>query len=401
VAQRIFGLALGYEDLNDHDELRRDPLLAVLVGKRDVLGEERARERDRGCALAGKSTLNRLELAAVYGGPGSRYHRFTYDPKALDRLLVDLYLESRPEPPDELILDLDATDDPVHGEQEGRFFHGYYGCYCYLPLYIFCGDFPLCARLRRSNIDASAGVLEEFEPIVRRIRERWPDVRIIVRGDSGFAREAIMAWCERTGVDYVLGLQRNARLERAIERPMEKARRKYLRTRSPVRFFRTFGYRTLKTWSRRRRVIAKVEHLPKGSNPRFVVTSMPGELCSADVLYTELYCARGEMENRIKEQQLDLFSDRTSTSKMASNQLRLYFSTIAYLLITELRRLGLAGTQLARAYAGTIRLKLFKIGAVVRVSTRRIFLALSGGYPYQRLLRAALQRIRWPPPTPA
>jgi len=395
VAQRIYGLALGYEDLNDHDELRRDPLLALLVGKSDVLGEERARERDQGCPLAGKSTLNRLERAAAEGGESSRYHKFGYDPAALDGLLVELFLESFEEAPSELILDVDATDDVVHGEQEGRFFHGYFGNYCYLPLYIFCGDFPLCARLRRADIDAAAGTVDELAPIVARIRRRWPSVRLIVRGDSGFARDELMSWCEDNEVDFVFGLARNSRLIRFVERPLEKARRRYLQTGQKVRLFRGFEYRTRSSWSRRRRVIGKVEVLARGPNPRFVVTSLAGHRWLPAQVYDELYCARGEMENRIKEQQLDLFADRTSTSKMASNQLRLYLSTFAYLLLSELRRLALRGSGLARAYAGTIRLKLLKIGAVVRVSVRRVYFSLSSAYPYQRLLQRALTRLRW------
>jgi hypothetical protein len=395
VAQRIYGLALGYEDLNDHDELRRDPLLAVLVGKSDVLGEDRSRERDQGCPLAGKSTLNRLERAAADGGESSRYHKFGYDPTALDLLLVELFLESMEEEPDELILDIDATDDPVHGEQEGRFFHGYFGNYCYLPLYIFCGDFPLCARLRPANIDASAGAVDDLARIVSQIRQCWPNVRLIVRGDSAFARDEIMSWCEDNDVDYVFGLARNSRLVGFIERPMEKARRHHLVTQEKVRFFDSFGYRTRKTWSRRRRVIAKLEYLSRGPNPRFVVTSLPGDRWLPPAVYDELYCARGEMENRIKEQQLDLFADRTSTSKMASNQLRLYLSTFAYVLLSELRRLALRGSRLARAYAGTIRLRLLKIGAVVRVSVRRVYFSLSSAYPYKNLFRRALTRLRW------
>ncbi len=395
VGQRVYGLALGYEDLNDHDELRRGPLLALLVGKDDVMGDERSRERDRGCPLAGKSTLNRLERSAVVGGASSRYHKFEYDPAALDLLQVELFLESFEEPPDELILDVDATDDRVHGEQEGRFYHGYYGGYCYLPLYIFCGDFPLCSRLRTADVDAAAGTVDELKPIVAQIRERWPEVRLIVRGDSGFARDSIMSWCEENDVHYVLGLARNSRLVARIERGLEKVRRDFLVSGAKCRFFHSFRYRTRSSWSRRRRVIAKLEHSPKGKNPRFVVTSLPGDKWRPPELYCDLYCARGEMENRIKEQQLDLFADRTSTSKMASNQLRLYFSTFAYLLLSELRRIGLAGTRLGRAYVGTLRLKLLKIGAVVRVSVRRIYFSFSSAYPYRGLFRKALTRLGW------
>ena len=398
VAQRVFGLALGYEDLNDHDRLRFDPLLALLVGKRDVMGHERSRARDVGCPLAGKSTLNRLELAQPDADADSRYCKIVFDEEAIDRLLVELFIEALPEPPSELVLDMDATDDPVHGNQEGRFFHGYYRCHCYLPLYIFCGDFPLCARLRTSKIDAPAGVLDELEPIVDQLRKRWPDVRIILRGDSGFAREYIMKWCEDNDVDYVLGMARNPRLQRRIQPMMKKARRRYLRTRRPSKLFRSLSYRTRSSWSRARRIVAKAEHLAQGQNPRFVVTSIPSTQMRADVLYRTLYCARGEMENRIKEQQLDLFADRTSTSRMRSNQLRLYFSTFAYLLLSEVRRIGLAGTRMARAYVGTIRNQLFKIGASVLVSIRRIYFKVSSSYPHQRLLLEALRRLQRPPP---
>lgn len=398
VAQRIYGLALGYEDVDDHDRLRHDPLLALLVGKHDVLGKERRRQRDRDSALAGKSTLNRLELADEDADAGSRYCKIVYDQAAIDRLLMTVFLESFEVPPKRIVLDVDATDDPIHGNQEGRFYHGYYNCYCYLPLYIFCGDFPLCARLRPSNIDPADGVLDELVPIVTQIRQTWPDVDIVLRGDSGFARDYLMSWCEKNGVDYVLGLARNPRLERAIRKQMKKARRKWLRTQRAARIFHGFSYRTLTSWSRSRRVVGKAEYLKKGANPRFVVTSFSAAQCRADRLYEKLYCARGEMENRIKEQQLDLFADRTSTHKMRSNQLRLYFSTVAYLLMSELRRLGLAGTELARAYVGTIRGKLLKIGATVLVSVRRITFKFSSAYPFRNLFLNGLANLKRAPP---
>ncbi len=391
VAQRIYGIALGYEDLNDHEQLRSDPLLAVLVGKGDPLGQDRVRERDRGHALAGKSTLNRLEQAPLEERR-NRYHRIGYDTGKLDRLLVDLFLESYAHAPRQIILDLDVTDDPVHGEQEGRFFHGYYGCYCFLPLYVFCGEHLLRARLRPANQDASAGTVEELTPVIAQIRERWPKVQIVLRADSGFAREALMAWCEEHGLDYVFGLAKNARLIRRLAKPMKRARRRYGRTGQAARFFAAFRYRTRSSWSRSRHVVAKAEYLPKGPNPRFVVTSLD-QVPPRD-LYEGIYCARGDMENRIKEQQLDLFADRTSAATMRSNQLRLYFSSFAYVLLHYLRRVGLRGTELARAQCGTIRLKLLKIGALVSLSVRRVRFRMASGYPYAETFWQVLRNLR-------
>jgi DDE family transposase len=373
VAQRVFGIALGYEDLIDHDQLRHDPVLATLVGK--------LRARRKGCApLAGKSTLNRLEHAP--SGP-SRYHRIDHDGVAIERLLVNLFLEAHPRPPERIILDLDATDDPLHGHQEGRFFHGYYDCYCYLPLYVFCGSHLLLAKLRRSNIDASAGAVDEVERIVAQIRTRWPRVEILLRADSGFAREALMSWCEVNGVDYLFGLARNERLIGAIAEDLAAAAAESLAKGGPARRFADFGWRTLDSWSRARRVVAKAEHLPKGANPRFVVTSLPASAIDARTLYEDLYCARGQVENRIKEQQLDLFADRTSAATMRANQLRLWFASFAYVLLDALRRIGLRHTQFATATCGTIRLKLLKIGAQVRLSVRRIKIAMASACPYQ------------------
>ena len=376
VAQRVYGLALGYEDLNDHEELRKDPLLAVLVEKSDL-----ARER-----LAGKSTLNRLELTPATATAKARYKKIVADHAAVDRLFVDVFLAAHPEAPQQIILDLDATDDPLHGNQEGRFFHGYYGHYCYLPLYIFCGEFLLGARLRSSNIDASAGSVEELQRIVKQIRAVWPKVRILVRADSGFCREELMAWCEAEGVDYVLGLAKNERLRAAIQKELKKAERQYRKTKRAARIFKEFYYQTRKSWSVQRRVVAKAEHLEKGENPRFVVTSLTAEEWSASALYEQLYCARGDMENRIKEQ-LMLFADRTSTAYLRSNQLRLYFSSVAYVLLQMLRHLGLQGTELAKAQCTTIRLKLLKIGALIRISVRKVWVSLAGGYPYVALFR--------------
>jgi hypothetical protein len=396
VAQRVYALALGYEDLNDHDELRQDPLLAILAEKADPTGESRVRERDWGKALAGKSTLNRLELTKAAVEAKERYKKVVMDQTAVDRLLVQVFLEAQAEPPTEIILDLDATDDPVHGNQEGRFFHGYYGHYCYLPLYIFCGDHLLCARLRPSNIDASEGCLEEVERIVAQIRQTWPQVKITLRGDSGFCREELMAWCEHNRVDYVLGLAKNERLKAAITEELEQARQQSAATGQAARVFKEFVYQTRESWSRARRVIAKAEHLPQGANPRFVVTSLAAEKWEARRLYEDLYCGRGDMENRIKEQ-LMLFADRTSTAFLHSNQNRLYFSSIAYLLMEALRRLGLKHTDLAQAQVATIRLKLLKIGALIRITVRKVWVSLAGGYPYRDVFAQAYAQLRAAP----
>jgi hypothetical protein len=395
VAQRVYGLALGYEDLNDHDQLREDPLLAILAEKPDPTGQSRARERDRGKALAGKSTLNRLELTAAVVDGAERYKKITVDPEAVDRLWVEVFIESQKQAPAEIVLDLDATDDPLHGNQEGRFFHGYYGHYCYLQLYIFCGDSLLCARLRPSNIDASAGCVEELKWIVAQIRKAWPEVKITIRADSGFCREELMVWCEQNQVDYVLGLAKNERLKAAITPELEQAARQHAGTGQAARVFKEFAYQTRESWSRQRRVVAKAEHLEKGSNPRFVVTSLAAETWAAPALYEDLYCARGEMENRIKEQ-LMLFADRTSTAFLRSNQLRLDFSSAAYLLVEALRRLGLKQTELDQAQCSTIRLKLLKIGALIRITVRKVWVSMAEGYPDAELfarIYAALQAI--------
>jgi hypothetical protein len=372
--QRICGIALGYEDLVDHDELRHDPVLAALVGKLE------ARRKD--CApLAGKSTLNRLEHAPLR--PDDRYHKIGHDPAAIEGLFVELFLEAHRTRPKEIILDLDATDDPLHGHQEGRFFHGYYDCYCYLPLYVFCGRHLLAAKLRRSNIDAAAGAKDEVARIVGQIRARWPRVKILLRADSGFARDELMAWCEAHGVDYVFGLARNERLVGAIADDLAAAQLESLAKAGPARRFADLFWTTRDSWSRERRVVAKAEHLRQGANPRFVVTSRSAETIDARTLYEDIYCARGDMENRIKEQQLDLFADRTSAATMRANQLRLWFASFAYVLLEALRRIGLRHTQFATATCGTIRLKLLKIGAQVRRSVRRIKVAMASACPYQ------------------
>ena len=392
VSQRVYALALGYEDLNDHDELRSDPVLALLAGKSDLEGRKRKQERDRGKPLAGKSTLNRLERTT---DGVDRYKKIRCDSEAIDRLLVGVFVEAHPEPPEEIILDIDATDTPLHGQQEGRFFHGYYRHYCYLPLYIFCGQHLLCARQRVSNQDAAAGGVEELERIVARIREAWPEVRIIVRGDAGFCRDELMSWCEERGVEYVLGLARNERLRERIDEAMQQAARTQQQTGEPARVFTEFEYQTLQSWSRARRVVAKAEQLEGKENPRYVVTSLGGESRPARQLYEQLYCARGEMENRIKEQ-LSLFSDRMSAETLRANQLRLHLSSLAYVLLAALRRLGLEGTVWARAQTETIRRGLLKIGARVKVSVRRVYLSLAGGYPYEQAFWAVYRALRPP-----
>ena len=393
VKQRVMGLCLGYEDLNDHDELCRDRLLALVCDSEDVLGERRRRESDVGKALAGKSTLNRLELSPVQD-QHKRYRKIEADTAGLDALLVDVFLEAHAQQaPLEVVLDVDATDDPLHGEQEGRFFHGYYKNYCYLPLYIFCGEHLLCARLRGADRDAAAGVVEELEGIVARIRAQWPGVRILVRGDSGFCRDELMRWCEECGVEYVLGLAKNVRLTKRIGEEMAEAKRLHEASGEAQRLFKELRYRTRKTWSCERRVVAKVEHLSGGANPRFIVTSIPVQQWAGRELYEQGYCARGEMENRIKEQQLNLFADRTSSHQMRANQMRLYFASFAYVLMHALRRLGLVGTELARAQCGTIREKVLKLGAQIRVSVRKIWLSMSQSYPRAGLFRAILARL--------
>src|SRR5712671_601885 len=370
VGQRVFGIALGYEDINDHDELRHDPTMAVLAGKLEA-------GRANCAPVAGKSTLNRLELSRA---EATRYHKVSHDPAAIESLFVTLFLEAHKTPPAEITIDLDATDDPLHGHQEGRFFHGYYDCYCYLPLYIFCDEFLLSAQLRSASIDPAKGALTDLKRIVAQIRKKWRRVHILVRGDSGFCRDAIMDWCERQGIDYVLGLAKNSRLLKEIKEELKEAEVESVRTGEMARIFKNLRYQTVqKTWSRTRRVVAKAEHLNKGSNPRFVVTSLPARGFTAATLYETVYCARGEMENRIKEQQRGLFADRTSTATMRGNQLRLYFSSIAYILMHDLRRLALKGTDLERAQCTTIRLKLLKIGAQIQVSVRRVWIRMAAG----------------------
>ena len=393
IAQRVYALALGYEDLNDHDDLRNDPLLATVVGKLDPKGTSRRRPSDRGKALAGKSTLNRIELTPASADSGHRYKKVTCSTHRVDDLLVALFLQAHGHPPESIVLDLDATDDPTHGHQLGRFFHAYYKDYCYLPLDIYSGDQLLCAKLRPSDIDGAAGALKQLQRIVGHIRRTWPDIKVLVRGDSGFCREPIMAWCEANGVDFLFGLAKNPRLLRLIAEPMAQAEAEYRRTGEPARVFAELSYRTLESWARARRVVAKAEHLNKGANPRFVVTSVAADRRGARALYEEDYCARGEMENRIKEQQLHLFADRTSCQTMRANQIRLFFSSLAYVLLEALRRLGLSGTEMAEAQCQTIRLKLLKIGALVRVSVRKVWVNLASSCPSASLFRRVHARL--------
>jgi hypothetical protein len=380
VRQRVYGLALGYEDLNDHEQLRQDPLLAALAGNAEPGAEP----------LAGKSTLNRMELGT---GMPHRYKKITFWRDSVDELLGNVFLEAHAAAPDQIVLDIDTTDMALHGNQESRFYHGYYGHYCYLPLYIFCGDHVLCARLRPSNIGAAVGSKTEIERVVLQIRQRWPEVRIIVRGDSGFCVDEIMAWCERNRVDYVFGMARNQRLEGLIADALAEAKQQFEATQQPARVFIEFEHETLSgSWSRKRRVVAKAEHIDGKSNPRFIVTSLDPQSWEKQKLYEELYCARGDMENRIKEQFV-LFADRVSASTMRANQLRLYLSVIAYALMSGLRRLGLRATALATAQVGTIRLRLLKIGAMVRVTVRKVWVRMASSYPCQALFRQVFQQL--------
>jgi Transposase DDE domain group 1 len=384
LSQRIYGLALGYQDINDHEQLRTDPVFGILAGREEL--EE---------PLAGKSTLNRMELGA---GTQDRYKKITFWKEGVDELLVSMFIESQEQPPDQIILDVDTTDLPLHGKQEGRFFHGYYDHYCYLPLYIFCGEHVLCARLREANHDASFGSLAEIRRIVTQIRVAWPEVKIILRGDSGFCRNELMSWCESNGVEFVFGLARNQRLRKIIGSEMHAATQQWNQTGKPARVFSEFQYKTKKTkkggWDRERRVASKAEHIDGKENPRFVVTSLSTEQWAAQALYEELYCARGDMENRIKEQ-FSLFADRMSTETMRANQMRLYLSAMAYVLVSGLRRLGLKATELAEAQVSTIRTKLLKIGAQIRVTVRKVWVSMASSYPWQDLYQQVYENLRY------
>jgi hypothetical protein len=394
VRQRVYGLCLGYEDLNDHDDLMRDPLLALCLGKRDLEGDQRRRAQDRGKALASSSTLNRLELTPADASSHSRYKKIVYHPERVEDLLVELFLDAYARAPEEIILDFDATDDPVHGDQEGKFFHGYYRSYCYLPLYVTCGSHLLVAHLRTSNRDAADGATAVLASLVARIRARWPQVRILARGDAGFARNEFMAWCEGHDVGYLLGLAKNQRLLQKIGNELVQAQGRHRQTGTAARVFTHFHWSTRTSWTRPRRVIAKAEQLDKGPNPRFIVTNLPETYATPQALYEEVYCARGDMENRIKEQQLDLFADRTSSHTLRANQLRLWFSSLAYVLLNTTRRAALNGTRLAKATCGTIRLKLLKIGAQLKISVRRICIHLASACPYQDVFHQAWRNLQ-------
>jgi hypothetical protein len=383
LSQRVYGLALGYEDINDHEQLRKDPVFGILAG-REALEEP----------LAGKSTLNRMELGT---GMADRYKKITYWRDSIDELMVKVFIEAHQRTPGEIVLDVDTTDLPLHGKQEGRFFHGYYDNYCYLPLYVFCGDHVLCSRLREANHDASFGCLTEIRRIVAQIRAAWPEVKIVLRGDSGFCRNELMGWCESNGVDYVFGMARNQRLRKIIGQQMHEATQQWKQTGKPARVFAEFEYQTKKTkmggWDRTRRVVSKAEHIDGKENPRFVVTSLAPERWSAQTLYEQLYCERGDMENRIKEQ-FSLFADRVSTETMRANQMRLYLSAMAYILVSGLRRLGLKATELAQAQVATIRTKLLKVGAQIRVTVRKVWVSMASSYPWQDLYQQVWTNLR-------
>lgn len=396
LSQRIFGIALGYEDLNDHEQLRHDPLMAVLAGKNDPSPGE-------GFALAGKSTLNRLELTPVGATEDSRYKKIVARHRDIEDFFVNAFLQVHAQPPQRIVLDVDATDDPLHGHQLGRFFHGYYKNYCYLPLYIFCGSHLLCAKLRPSDIDGAAGCVKQLDRIVQRIRQTWPNVRIVVRGDSGFCRDNLMSWCESNDVEYVFGLAKNRRLRRILGQELHQAKQLFESTGTAARVYKEFHYRTRRSWRRERRVIGKAEHLAKGPNPRFVVTNLSVDEYDAVHVYKNEYCARGDMENRIKEQQLYLFADRTSASTMRANQLRLWLSSVAYVIVNTLREVGLQGTEFETAQCHTIRLKLFKIGAAIRITVRKVWVSLSTSYPYAQTFLRIFDKLQAlpPPPTPS
>jgi hypothetical protein len=384
LSQRVFGLALGYEDINDHEQLRNDPVFGILAGREQLEDP-----------LAGKSTLNRMELGT---GAKDRYKKITFWKEGIDDLLVKIFIESQAQAPTQIVLDIDTTDLPLHGKQEGRFFHGYYDNYCYLPLYIFCGEQVLCARLREADHDAAFGSLAEIQRIVGQIRAAWPGVKIILRGDSGFCRNELMSWCEANQVDFLIGMARNQRLRKIIGAEMHAATEQWKETSKPARVFSEFPYRTQKKkkkggWDCERRVVAKAEHIDGKENPRFVVTSLGREEWPAQALYEELYCGRGDMENRIKEQ-FSLFADRVSAETMRANQMRLYLSTTAYILVSGLRRLGLKGTELAQAQVSTIRTRLLKIGAQIRVTARKVWISMASSYPWQDLYQHVWINLR-------
>lgn len=399
LAQRLYGLALGYADLNDHAHVRHDPLLAAACEKIDPLGQDRFNPAHRGCALAGPSTLNRLELS---NNRSTRTHKLRHEPLKIQACLLQMGVRCLPKHTREIVLDLDAMGHLLHGEQEGRHFNTYYGDYCYRPLYAFAGKIPLWAQLRTSDTDAAGGAVPALQEIVTAIRARCRRARIVVRGDGDFGREEIMAWCEgQREVYYVLGMPKNPVLVAQLGPALAEARRRHCLCGSSVREFAEFEYQTQRTWSRARRLVGKAEVSALGDNPRFVVTNLPAKGFKGEKsarfhpapLYEELYCGRGEMENQLKQQTLDLQADRLSSHHLASNQLRLWLATFAYLLLERLRALGLAGTDLARATVGSVRLKLLKVAAQVRVSVRRVYVQMNSAYAWPEIFRHCHRRL--------
>jgi hypothetical protein len=410
IAQRVYGIIMGYEDINDHEILRHDMMFALAVGKAINSGQE-------SITLAGKSTLNRIEHCPedVSSMADSRYHRIDHDTSAIETLLVEIFLESYSKPPRQITIDLDVTDDLIHGNQEEAFFNPYYKGYCYAPLYLFCGNNLLAAKLRASNVDPAGGALEELQRVIKQIRAHWPNVKILVRGDSAYSREDIMVWCEsEVGIDYIFGLGQNSRLLQLIQPTIGRASQEYSQKIQPiVGFLETLltpskelkkqsealvknsvwycslDYQTEDSWSCRRRVVAKIEYSSSEVKTRFVVTSLPTKKVPPRRLYTEKYCPRGSMENNLKEQKLDIKSDRTSTHTFAGNQLRLWFSSIAYILMNALREQCLAKTELKNATVGTIRIKLLKLGAIITFNSQRVLVAITSACPYKDIFATA------------
>lgn len=386
LAQRVLSIAAGFEDLNDHDRLRLDPVLAVACGKADPFGTGRG-----GVPLASPATLNRLELARAEVDPNRRDLKLVHQPEAIEDLLVDLFLDEVGSPPEQVVLDVDATNVELHGQQEGTHYHGYYDQYCYLPIYIFCGHHLLAAKLQTSDQGEVPTALTELQRVVAHVRERWPEVPVLIRGDGAYSHDSLMSWCELEGVDFVLGMPKNKRLNREVADEQAKMAEVTKETGEPARCYRSFQYETLKSWSRKRRVIAKVEQLADKANPRFVVTSLD---LDAQQLYEVVYCARGDAENRIKEQQLGLFADRASSHTQRGNQLRIWLSAIAYVLMEALRRRALRGTKMAKAQVWTIREHLLHVGALVKLSVRRVRVSMSTAFPKQDLFRQATANLR-------
>lgn len=414
LAQRVYGIILGYEDVNDHDKIRHDPALAIALEQLNFLDSNEG-------ILAGKSTINRLEYCpeTIINQELSRYHKIEHNPQEIERAFGEIFLDSSKKPPGQIILDMDVTDDQVHGNQEGAFFNPYYKGVCYAPLYIFCGHHLLVAKLRSSNVDPADGALEQLQRIIGLIREKWQNTHIIIRGDSAYSREDIMSWCEaQKGVDYVLAIATNSQLKLRASHIIEKSKADYETRLEPVTklretlfsadeelleakklvpeaiWYRSISYKTQKSWSRTRRVVTKVCHGHQGLKIRHVVTSLPASKIPPSKLYTDKYCPRGEMENRIKEQQLDLFADRTSTQIFESNQLRLWLSSMAYVLVQAFRQHCLRKTSFALSTVGTIRLSLLKLGAKITISYRRILIAIATACPYQDILAIAYKRIQ-------